>query len=189
LHTQHKFEYKRNKKEGEPFIEPFTYREQSMTRYNAQKHHRRSIRLQNYDYSQIGSYFITLCVQNKKHLFGEIRNGIMGLNTFGSIAYQEWLETSAIRENISLGTFIIMPNHIHGIIHIDSQQKTNKTIGKSKSPSQIIGAIIRGYKGATTKKLRRSSVVRANCNSPQPRINSPQPRINSPQPRINSPQP
>ena len=125
-----------------------------MTRYNPLKHHRRSIRLQNYDYSQVGNYFRTLCIQDKKHLFGEIKNGIMGLNIFGSLPYQEWLNTLTIRENISLGAFIIMPNHIHGIIHIDYQSKKNNPIGKFQSPSQTIGAIIRGYKGATTKRIK-----------------------------------
>jgi len=124
-------------------------------KYNAQKHNRRSIRLKNYDYSQEGSYFLTLCIQDRQHLLGEIRNGIMGLNQFGNIAYEEWMKTLEIRKNISLGAFIIMPNHMHGIIHIDYSIKENTTRGKFQSPSQTIGAIIRGYKGATTKRIKK----------------------------------
>lgn len=123
--------------------------------YNPEKHHRRSIRLKGYDYSQAGLYFVTLCVQQRVHLFGEIQKGIMCLNPLGSIAYQEWERSVLIRENISLGAFIIMPNHLHGIIQIHYSLLEDKSaIGKFQSPSQTIGAIIRGYKGAATKKIK-----------------------------------
>jgi putative transposase len=125
-------------------------------KYNAQKHNRRSIRLKNYNYSQEGSYFITLCIEDRQHLFGTIKNDIMGLNIFGCIAYEEWQKTPLIRKNISLGAFIVMPNHIHGIIHIDKQKKNTNQIGLFHSPSQTIGAIIRGYKGAATKRIKAS---------------------------------
>ncbi len=122
--------------------------------FNRDIHNRRSIRLKGYDYSAQGLYFITLCVTNKKHLFGKINKGKLFLNKYGEIAYQEWVESINIRKNISLGEFIIMPNHMHGIIKIDYQiQDSNKKIGEFKSPSNTIGAIIRGYKGATTKKI------------------------------------
>ena len=122
--------------------------------YNPEKHHRRSIRLKGYDYSCAGLYFITLCVQDRIPLFGSINNKKMNLNIFGDIAHIEWLKSLEIRPNISLGAFIIMPNHFHAIIAIDYQIKENKNIGEFKSPSQTIGAIIRGYKGATTKKIK-----------------------------------
>jgi REP element-mobilizing transposase RayT len=119
---------------------------------------RKSIRLKGYDYSQEGSYFITLCVREKAHIFGKIKNGIMGLNELGIIAQEEWLKTPQIRPQISLGAFIIMPNHMHGIIHIDKnifqENKNPQKPAAFKSPSQTIGAIIRGYKGATTKRIK-----------------------------------
>ncbi len=79
----------------------------------------------------------------------------MHLNPMGKIAVEEWIKTPEIRKNISLGEFIIMPNHMHGIISIDYKinEKGKETIGKFHSPSQTIGAIIRGYKGATTKRI------------------------------------
>ena len=86
--------------------------------YNPNIHHRRSIRLKGYDYSQAGLYFITICCQNRAFLFGEITNGKMVLNNAGKIANDEWLNTPKIRPNVELGEFIIMPNHIHGIIRI-----------------------------------------------------------------------
>ena len=86
--------------------------------YNSQIHHRRSIRLSGYDYSQAAAYFITICAINRECIFGEIVNGKMILNDFGQIAHDEWLKTSEIRPNIMLDAFVIMPNHVHGIIII-----------------------------------------------------------------------
>lgn len=118
---------------------------------------RRSIRLKNYDYSAAGLYFITLCTINREHIFGQIINGEMHYNAFGTIATEEWAKTPEIRKNISLGEFIIMPNHFHAIISIDYKitDQRNDHIGKFQSPSQTIGAIIRGYKGATTKRINQ----------------------------------
>src|SRR5690554_524293 len=87
-------------------------------KYNPEKHHRCSIRLKGYDYSQPGLYFITLCVQNRHCLFGEIENGERICNEYGKIATTEWINTESIRDNIRLHEYIIMPNHIHGIIEI-----------------------------------------------------------------------
>ena len=81
-------------------------------------HHRHSIRLKEYDYSQPGAYFITICTHQREHLFGEIVDGVMTLNEFGVIAQEEWLKTALIRREIDLGEFVIMPNHFHGIIWI-----------------------------------------------------------------------
>jgi len=86
--------------------------------YNPDIHHRRSVRLKGYDYSSAGLYFITICCQNRISRFGHIENGSMILNQFGRVANDEWLNTPNIRKNIQLGEFIIMPNHMHGIIQI-----------------------------------------------------------------------
>ena len=87
--------------------------------YDPKIHHRRSIRLQGYDYSQNGAYFITLCAQDRKPIFGKIVNGEMQLSPFGVIVRDEWLKTSEMRKNIEMDEFIVMPNHFHGIIVID----------------------------------------------------------------------
>ena len=84
--------------------------------YNPYIHHRRSIRLKGFDYSQEGFYFITICCENRKHRFGEIENGEMILNECGQIAYNEWVKLSERFPNFELDVFQIMPNHIHGII-------------------------------------------------------------------------
>jgi len=167
--------------------------------YNPNIHHRRSIRLKGYDYSQAGLYFITICVQNRECLFGEIENGKMILNEFGQIAHNEWLKTPEIRNNVELGEFIVMPNHFHAIIRLLDNKtgvfNTPQPIGRGelhspkilnetdmndniginvtenkmgvnvtddntgvfntplKSPSQTVGAIVRGYKSTITKQL------------------------------------
>ena len=79
---------------------------------------RRSIRLKGYDDSRAGLYFITICTHNRLPLFGDIDNERMNLNECGRIAMGEWQRTSEIRVNVNLDEFVIMPNHVHGIIKI-----------------------------------------------------------------------
>jgi REP element-mobilizing transposase RayT len=86
--------------------------------YNPAIHHRRSIRLQGYNYGQAGLYFITICAWQRQHIFGSIQAGEMQLSSFGEIARDEWLRTSQLRSNIELAEFVVMPNHLHGIIAI-----------------------------------------------------------------------
>lgn len=85
---------------------------------------RRSIRLKNYDYSKAGLYFITICTWNNLHLFGKIENDLMIINKNGEIAEKEWFKTGELRSNIKLHEFIIMPNHLHGIIEIINRHDT-----------------------------------------------------------------
>ncbi len=87
-------------------------------RYDPQKHQRRSIRLPEYDYSQPGGYYITIVTQNRELLFGEVADGKMVLNDAGEIVHYEWLNTAKIRSEIQLDEFVVMPNHIHGLIFI-----------------------------------------------------------------------
>ncbi|MBU4268246.1 MAG: hypothetical protein KJ808_05300 [Acidobacteria bacterium] len=79
---------------------------------------RRSIRLKGYDYADAGNYFITICTMNRECLLGEIHEGRMILSAIGEIANLEWLNTPKVRPDIELGPFVIMPNHLHGIITI-----------------------------------------------------------------------
>ncbi|QTV05353.1 transposase [Faecalibacter bovis] len=125
-----------------------------MEQYNPYKHHRKSIRLIGYDYSQAGLYFVTLVCQDRAHLFGDIKDGIMYLNEFGQLVADEWLHTQAVRYNVVIHEFIVMPNHIHGIIEILYPKESSNIVGALKSPSQTIGAIVRGYKIATIKRIK-----------------------------------
>jgi|GEM_PF-7055626 len=87
-------------------------------KYNPDIHHRRSIRLKNYDYSQEGMYFITICTLHQEHLLGNISDGKMILNENGNIANDFWLQIPENFPNVQLDEYIIMPNHIHGIITV-----------------------------------------------------------------------
>jgi putative transposase len=84
--------------------------------YNPHIHHRKSIRLHGYDYSQAGAYFITICTQDREHRFGKIENDEMVLNEYGIIAYNEWNKLTERFSNFESDVFQIMPNHMHGII-------------------------------------------------------------------------
>jgi hypothetical protein len=90
-------------------------------KYNPDKHHRQSIRLKDYDYTSAGAYFITLCTYQKQHLFGEIVDGEMIVNDAGKIIGEEWSRSAEIRKEIKLDEFVIMPNHIHGVTWIVTQ--------------------------------------------------------------------
>ena len=141
-----------------------------MNHYNPNIHHRRSIRLKGYDYSQAGLYFITICCQDMLCRFGKIvgaglapahdENGkpqgistTMQLNEFGQIAYDEWTKLSERFSNFELDVFQIMPNHIHGIIgmkigqpHIKTGQPHLKTGQPQGLPLPTVGDIVGAYK-------------------------------------------
>ena len=125
-------------------------------KYDLAIYHRRSIRLKGFDYSQSGAYFVTLCSHNRECLFGEISNNQMLLNPYGIIVHDEWLKSTFIRSEIELDEFIIMPNHIHGIVSI------HKNIGQNKENSQFapigpknksISSFVAGFKSAVTKRI------------------------------------
>jgi len=120
------------------------------------KYNRRSIRLNGYDYSKSGYYFVTICVNNRYHLFGEIVKKKMLLNKFGKIAEREWQRTEILRTNFKIDEFIVMPNHLHGIIVITNKIADVKIKqDKFRSPSNNLGAIIRGYKSTVSRQINK----------------------------------
>ncbi len=133
---------------------------------------RRSIRYEGYDYSSAGAYFVTLVTHHWDHLFGEVEKGVMRLNDYGVIVKEEWFKSATIRKEIELDIdeFIIMPNHIHGIVQIiDSISTINieedtanlvRAYGHTpvptsqlKSPSKTLGAMVRSFKGSVTTRI------------------------------------
>jgi len=85
-------------------------------KYNPDIHHSRSIRLKDYDYSQAGAYFVTICAKDKEYVFGDVVNGEVRLNELGIVAMQCWNAIPQHFPNVFLDEFIVMPNHVHGII-------------------------------------------------------------------------
>jgi len=84
--------------------------------YDAEIHHRRSIRLEGYDYREIGAYFVTVCTQNHVCLFGDVADGEMRLNDAGRMVHAVWDALPLHYPGIGIDAFVVMPNHVHGIV-------------------------------------------------------------------------
>ncbi len=137
------------------------------------KYRVKSVRLQNWDYGSNGIYFVTICTKNRQHFFGEISKGKMILSETGKIATRFW---NAIKDHFSfviLDEFIVMPDHIHGIIIINKLEKDiiiggdvacnictddmgikNKKMADISPKSGSLSTIIRSYKSAVTRDAR-----------------------------------
>lgn len=85
-----------------------------------------SSRLKNWDYSSTGWYFVTVCIKDRRCILGEIKDKKIILSKYGKIVKTEWLKTKQIRKNIDLDEYIIMPNHLHGIIIIKYPVETSR---------------------------------------------------------------
>jgi len=119
---------------------------------NPQKHHRRSIRLKDYDYSQAGAYFVTICAHNQRGLFGNIVNGEMKLSSIGKIVQREWNKTPARFPNVELDAFIIMPNHIHGILIVGATLVVAHDNRAGTRPAPTLGKIVGSFKSRCVRK-------------------------------------
>jgi len=86
--------------------------------YDPQKHHRRSIRLKGYDYTAPGAYFVTICTQDHVQMFGEVVGGDMRLNPHGRVVDTYWSRIPRHFLHVTLDAWVVMPNHVHGIIVI-----------------------------------------------------------------------
>ncbi len=94
-------------------------------KYNPQIHHRKSVRLKGYNYSQEGKYFITICTKNRECFFGKIANGKMKLNNIGRIAVKYLQEIPNHFPHVEIGEFVVMPNHVHCILVVGSRVGTS----------------------------------------------------------------
>ena len=127
-----------------------------MDSYNSSPH-RRKVRLSEFDYSQPGAYFVTIVTQERKKLFGEVVDGEMILNEVGLMVKEVWEVIPDHSPNVELGVFVVMPNHVHGIINISDLLATRASplprVSKGPIPGSI-GAIIGSFKSATSKRIR-----------------------------------
>ena len=119
---------------------------------NPEKQQRRSIRLKKYNYSQPGYYFITACTQNRQCLFGEIDNNIMKSGGFGNIVKDTWNDLPNHNYNILLDSFVIMPNHIHGIIQFVGAGSKPAQSGKNHPLSEIV----RQFKTFSARRINKT---------------------------------
>ena len=112
---------------------------------------RKPNRLRDYDYSQDGYYFITICTRGRKEFFGNIREGKLDLNRYGETVNQCWHNLPRHYPNCSLDSFVIMPNHVHGIIVIDNENVVGN--GFKPFPTHGLSEIIRGFKTFSSRKI------------------------------------
>jgi putative transposase len=139
-------------------------------KYNPDKHHRKTTRLQHYDYASTGAYFVTLCTQQREHLFGDVVDSEMKLNEYGKIVQDEWHKSAEIRKEIKLDGFVVMPNHVHGIVFIqpiEIESDMRPRVGaqglaplrKTKiqlrlvRPKKSLGSFVAGFKAGVTKGM------------------------------------
>jgi putative transposase len=124
-------------------------------RFNPDVHHRRSIRLMRYDYARPGAYFVTVCSYNRECLFGRMVNGAMELNDAGEMVKSVWDELPAHYGNVLMDQFIIMPNHVHGIIVL-----TNNIVGAGFKPAPTkrhgLPEIVRAFKTFSSRRINLS---------------------------------
>ena len=94
--------------------------------YNPDRHHRRSIRLKGYNYSRPGYYYVTICTQDREKLFGETKKDIIRLNEAGQMIDHEWNKIPKRYKCVILDKYVVMPNHLHGILQILSEENDRK---------------------------------------------------------------
>ncbi len=113
------------------------------------------MRLPGYNYSQAGTYFVTLCTYRKSTIFGFILNGETMLSDLGMIVREEWRHISKFRPNVQLDQFVVMPNHLHGLVIIEDDYDfaSSRTLQAGS-----LGAIIGQYKIAVTRRAKSSRI-------------------------------
>ena len=119
------------------------------------KHRGQSRRLPGYDYSQPGKYFVTICTNKNKCLFGSIINNKMKLNYFGRLTEKYWLEIPEHFTNTALDEFIIMPNHIHGIIVIKSNDDKHSNREYANRKPKTLSTIVGSFKAGLTRNINQ----------------------------------
>lgn len=135
------------------------------------RNYRKSTRLEGYDYSQNGAYFLTLCCQNRRSWFGKIFEGEMQLNRCGEVVFEEWNKTATIRHEVLLDEFVVMPNHFHAILVLTNNSAA-ATVGATwqvaptKNATPHYDARPKGPKagsvGAIVAQFKRTTTIRIN---------------------------
>jgi REP element-mobilizing transposase RayT len=139
-------------------------------RFDPTVHHRRSIRLKGYDYSQAGAYFVTLVTNKRDQIFGKIVNGEMQLSKEGQIVAYHWNLIPAHFPAAKLDKWVIMPNHLHGIIILRTGEASANRLNEDPeswaadaSPQRPIGtvtgslgAILQNFKSVSTRKINQA---------------------------------
>ena len=134
--------------------------------YNPEKHHRRSIRLRGYDYTQPGTYFATICVRERECVLGNILDREMVLSDLGQIAAESWQWLAKQYPYVTLDAWVVMPNHLHGIVIInddDGRRGASRCAPTSPAKRKPLGQLIGAFKTVSTKRINQ---IRGNAGTP-----------------------
>jgi REP element-mobilizing transposase RayT len=144
--------------------------------FGPEKHHRRSIRLKGYDYAQAGAYFITICAYQRACLFAQVENGTVVSSPYGRLAEQCWQVLPRDFPRVELDVFVVMPNHLHGIIVLAGCHTAGRGEAFARRPPQprstpanasplrsaygtqpgSLAAIVQNFKSVSTRKINRT---------------------------------
>ena len=126
-------------------------------------------RLKTWDYANDGWYFITICTQARAQFFGTVRDDALALSSIGQIAAENWHAISAHFKHVALDVFVVMPNHIHGIVIIDKQNFVQPTSERRPTPETVnqfgplkpgsLQAVVHAYKASVTRWCRKNDQV------------------------------
>lgn len=142
--------------------------------FDPKKHHRRSIRLPGYDYAEPGGYFVTIVVQHRRILLGEVNGGCVLLSPAGEMVKAVWEETPQRFPGVEVDTFVVMPNHFHGVVIIRPPNRVGAQFiapnsqsfpvdaggmnpARAKNPADTnpsLGEIVRAFKAVSTRRIR-----------------------------------
>jgi REP element-mobilizing transposase RayT len=125
-------------------------------KYDLTKHRRRSIRLKEFDYSQPGSYFVTIVSRNRELLFGEVWDDKLRLNDAGRFVHAAWCDLPNHFTGVSLDAFVVMPNHVHGIIelHDDTSNRAGLKPAPTKSRPRLF-QLVRAFKTFSARYVNK----------------------------------
>jgi putative transposase len=140
--------------------------------HDLDRHHRRSVRLKGHDYAQPGAYFVTVCTRERESVLGRIVDSELRLSPIGEIVERNWHDIPARFPGIALDAFVVMPNHIHGIITVTDARHRRGLINQTptqgtltdrpdwilmKSDAMVLGKVVRHFKARITKMIHDSA--------------------------------
>ncbi len=129
---------------------------------------RRSVRLQGYDYRQSGAYFVTICAYQQLCRFGSIRDGKVIANPLGLIVTDCWRKIAQVRPNVELDAFVVMPNHLHGVIIISHDMMTDIAANATRNGRSSRGGLERDSLGGIVGQFKRAVSIKSKSLSQPP---------------------
>lgn len=147
---------------GDPWVAQISRTNDNMRNAKDPFSYRRSMRLRGFDYRKSGVYFVTICTYQKMKLFGRVDDGEMSLSMVGELACEEWQQIAQSRSSVHLDYYVVMPNHLHGLVIIEEthdrgiQSSDSATLLKRINTLQAgsLGAIIGQFKAAVSRRVR-----------------------------------